>query len=118
MVRRGDERDAQYVKEVKSSPSDRTSGTTAMGETPQRGRWHDGVPARGEEIEEGLADLGGGHETGGADPAQSWARMASVIARVPTEAPPKAMSAVRVPPVTARFTAASIRAAVFSRPKL
>ena len=44
--------------------------------------------------------------------------MASAISRVPTALPPKAMSAVRVPPPTARFTAASMRAAGASNPKL
>src|ERR1039458_7192062 len=43
---------------------------------------------------------------------------ASDMARVPTQAPPNEISAVRAPPVTALLTAASIREAASSRPKL
>ena len=44
--------------------------------------------------------------------------IASAMALVPTDGLPKAMSPVRAPPVTAARTAASMRAAIFYRPKL
>src|ERR1019366_9221511 len=59
----------------------------------------DRVPALGEEVQEGLADVQGFHRA---------LMTASAIWRVPTLAPPNAMSAVRAPPVTAFLTAASI----------